>query len=314
MCKTVPAIRYSPVNALAREHANLMTLRIRVRHGGGQGLSPFRQCARGTLSDVFDFPARVSRAAGFGIKLCVRQNPPSNFQDYDCQSSRPTHYGNAMSAERDEARFEVPESAEMLPRLRKDYHTVLLNTLIGRGASPVEAEDLLADLWGECVSGTDGRPSLLEKFSGKCPVQNWLITVATHRLVDLKRRQKHRGELSRDTEETDRDSFEQLPAPATAKSEGGLVDLLKESLKAAFARCTPQAMLMLRLVYLNSLTQREVGRMWTWHESKVSRCLSEAMTQIETITLQEVKRRDPWLELDWQDFLELCESHQIGFL
>ena len=30
--------------------------------------------------------------------------------------------------------------------------------------------------------------------------------------------------------------------------------------------------------------------------------------------LQEIKRRDPWLELAWPDFLQLCESHEIGFL
>jgi hypothetical protein len=73
-------------------------------------------------------------------------------------------------------------------------------------------------------------------------------------------------------------------------------------------------MLMLRLVYLNTLTQREVGRMWGWHESKVSRCLTQAMTDIQATTLSEIKRRDPWLDLAWEDFVELCESHQIGFL
>ena len=217
-----------------------------------------------------------------------------------------------MSAEQDEVRFEI----EMLPRLRRDYHTTLVNVLVARGASPLEAEDLLADLWGDCVGRDDDRPSLLEKFSGKCPVQNWLATVATHRLVDLKRRQKHRGELStpgRDGE-SETDAFEQLPAASSNQSEGSLVDLLKNSLQAAFAKCPPQAMLMLRLVYLNTLTQREVGRMWGWHESKVSRCLTQAMTDIQATTLSEIKRRDPWLDLAWEDFVELCESHQIGFL
>jgi RNA polymerase sigma factor (sigma-70 family) len=224
-----------------------------------------------------------------------------------------------MSAERDQLRLEVPERLQgdpsLLPRLREEYHSFLLNTLIARGASATEAEELLADLWGDCVGQSEDRPSLLEKFSGKCPLRSWLTTVATHRLVDLKRRQKHRGELSRtDGEDKERDPFEQLPASPAARSEAGLVALLKDSLQAAFANSPAAALLMLRLVYLNGLSQREVGRMWGWHESKVSRSLTQAMEEIETITLRELKRRDPWLELAWQDFLELCESHQIGFL
>ena len=217
-----------------------------------------------------------------------------------------------MSAEQDEVHFEI----EMLPRLRREHHTTLMNVLVARGASPSEAEDLLADLWGDCVSRDDDRPSLLEKFSGKCPVQNWLTTVATHRLVDLKRRQKHRGELptvGRDSE-LESDGFQQLPAAAPNRSEDTLVDLLKNSLQAAFAKTPAEGLLMLRLVYLNGLTQREVGHMWGWHESKVSRLLTQAMTGIETSTLSEIKRRDPWLDLAWEDFVELCESHRIGFL
>ena len=51
-----------------------------------------------------------------------------------------------------------------------------------------------------------------------------------------------------------------------------------------------------------------------WNESKMSRVLSEAMSQIERNTLRELKKRDPLLELTWQDFLDLCEIEQVGFL
>jgi RNA polymerase sigma factor (sigma-70 family) len=224
-----------------------------------------------------------------------------------------------MSAEREQARFEIsgsgPHDPELVGRLRNEYHGVLLSTLISRGASASEAEDLLSDLWGDCVGRGDDRPSLLEKFSGKCQIRSWLTTVATNRLLDLKRRQKHRGELpGADMDEGETNPFERVPAAVSSRSEGNLVNLLKDSLQAAFAKSAPVAILMLRLVYLNGLSQREVGRMWGWHESKVSRCMSQAMEEIETTTLRELKRRDPWLDLSWQDFVELCESHEIGFL
>lgn len=240
-------------------------------------------------------------------------------QEYHCESTATAPYNDTMSAERDQVRFEIPErlqdEPDLVARLQKEHHSFLRAVLINRGATQDEADDLLGDLWGDCVGQSEDRPSLLEKYSGKCPIRSWLKTVATNRLIDLKRRQEHRGELPRlDSDDADASPFERLPATPSADSESALVKLLKDSLQAAFAKCAPEAMLMLRLVYLNAVSQREVCRMWGWPEYKVSRFMSDAMERIEAHTLNELKTRDPWLELSWQDFIELCESHDIGFL
>src|SRR5579862_3266053 len=73
-----------------------------------------------------------------------------------------------------------------LARLRDHCDASLLNILLSRGANRTEAEDLLADLWFDCVPGSDDKPSLLEKFSGKSKVMGWLSTVATRRWIDNK--------------------------------------------------------------------------------------------------------------------------------
>src|SRR5215475_8987777 len=78
---------------------------------------------------------------------------------------------------------------EALAELRERCHGPLLGILLARGAARTEAEDLLADLWADCVPGQNDRPSILEKFSGKCTLQGWLATVATNRWVDRKRKQ-----------------------------------------------------------------------------------------------------------------------------
>src|SRR5438067_835704 len=82
---------------------------------------------------------------------------------------------------------------EALAALRQRCHSHLAKILLARGASQTETDDLLADLWTDCVPGDSERPSLLEKFSGKCTLQGWLATVATNRLIDLKRKQQRRG-------------------------------------------------------------------------------------------------------------------------
>jgi RNA polymerase sigma factor (sigma-70 family) len=209
----------------------------------------------------------------------------------------------------------VQGDSAALGDLRDRFHGTLKAILLARGGNLTETEDILADLWADCVPDGGERPFLLEKFSGKCSLQSWLATVATRRWIDLKRKQARRPEASpHNPEQPDENAFDRLPASVAPVSEDALVDLLRESLKAAFEGCESEVMLLLRLVHIHGLTQREIGRMLGWHEAKVSRALSEAMEQIESDTLRELKKRDPWLELTWQDFLDLCQTNQIGFI
>jgi len=209
----------------------------------------------------------------------------------------------------------VQGDSSALAGLREAHHPSLVNILRARGASESETEELLADLWGDCVPRNDDQPSLLEKFSGKCSLQGWLATVATRRWIDLKRKQTRRGETQLPAHtEGNTDQFERLPATSTAATDDALVNLLRDSLQAAFASCPPADLLMLRLVYLHGLSQREIMRMWGWSESKISRKLTAALTHIEERTLAHLREQDAWLELTWQDFVDLCETHQIGFL
>ena len=79
------------------------------------------------------------------------------------------------------------------------------------------------------------------------------------------------------------DFFDRRPHPEKATSEKQLLVLLREAIQRAFVTQDPEAILMLKLVHLHQLTQREIARMWGWHESKVSRTLE--------VTRQIVRRR-----------------------
>src|SRR3954470_9156844 len=202
---------------------------------------------------------------------------------------------------------------QALAPMRDQCHGSLLGILLARGANRTEAEDLLADLWADCVPGDDDRPSILEKFSGKCTLLGWLATVATNRWIDRKRKDARHVANRNGTEAPEQDLLAHLEAAPAYASDDTLVNLLRDCLKAAFARCGPEARVLLRLVYLHELSQREIVQMLAWSESRVSRYLSQAMKEIEKHTLAEIKKRDPWLELTWRDFVDLCETHQIGF-
>jgi RNA polymerase sigma factor (sigma-70 family) len=208
--------------------------------------------------------------------------------------------------------------AAALSHLRERCHSDLTHILLSRGASPTETDDLLADLWADCVPGADDQPSLLEKFSGSCALRSWLATVLTRRWIDLKRKHARRPEASHASGDGDGDSrddlFQRIPAPDSPNSESALVDLLQESLKAAFAKCSAESMVLLRLRYLHGVSQRELAYMLGCHETKISRTLSAAMEDIEKATLDEINRRDPWLQLQWQDLVDMCNIQEIVFL
>lgn len=197
--------------------------------------------------------------------------------------------------------------------LREKYQSDLLRILLSRGASRTEAEDLLADLWSDCVPGGEDKPSLLEKFGAKSKLLGWLSTVATRRWIDFKRRQS-RIVHPADSEDHGADWPAHVSAPERIEGEDALVEILRRSLQSAFDRCTSETVVLLRLRYVHKLSQRELAQMLGWHESKTSRLLAQTMQEIETATLSEIGKHDPWLSMTWDDFVDLCNSVETEFL
>ena len=197
--------------------------------------------------------------------------------------------------------------------LRSRYHGKLVGVLRARGANQTEAEDLVADLWTDCFAPRGDRATLLTKYQGRCALESWLLTVATNRLVDLKRRQSFRVEVPRSSPDSPEDFFDRRAHPEKPTSEKPLLNLLRAAIQRAFAKQDDDAVLMLKLVHLHQLSQREISRMWGWHESKVSRTLEVTRQSVAKIILTELKKVDPWLELRWDDFVELCAGSSDVF-
>ena len=214
---------------------------------------------------------------------------------------------NPTDATRDQVEQAQKGDPEVLANLRAQFHPALEHILLARGAERSDAEDVLAEIWSECVPGPGTRPSLLVKFSGKFSLFSWLARVAINRLIDLKRR----GQKQADGADVD---FDDLPGLPQALPDDFLQTLLRECLSGAFEKCSSRSLTLLRLVYVHGLTQREVGRMVGWNELKTSRQLAQAMDQIRSHTLKELKRRDAHLEWTWEDLLGLCAGDDQDFL
>ncbi len=190
--------------------------------------------------------------------------------------------------------------------------------LVGRGATPTEAVDIVADVWSDCFDSHGGRRPLLAQYHGKGNLEAFLSRVALNRLIDFKRRQRFRGQLPGKYGRADvrggGDPFDQLPGESgVTPGEDRLIDLLRQALLTSFSHCDPEELLILKLVGFAGVGQERVARIWGWSQSKVSRNLSATIESVRAETLRHVRRADPWLELEWDDFINLCKNSSDFF-
>ncbi len=207
--------------------------------------------------------------------------------------------------------------AQAIVEFRREFSELLKVVLIGRGASVTEAGDIVGDLLSDCVGDIRSKQSLLTKFHHKISLRAWLVTVATNRLIDFKRRQRFigdpDGEAIGGSERREVGFIERVGVEEEHRLGDDLVELMESALRAALKSCPDDCRLMLTLVYIDGVSQRTVARMWHWHESKISRYMHQGMQAIAENTLAEIRKRDPWLTLTWKDFVELCQSTGTGF-
>lgn len=185
--------------------------------------------------------------------------------------------------------------------------------LVKRGATPTEAKDITTDVFGDCF-GRENKAPLLESYNGGGPLRAFLSRAALNRLIDLKRRQRFQGTLpQRNYEDAPTDEFDMLEGESDSADDDNLVNLLRDALLHAFGQCNPRDLMLMRLVSIHGVRQEILAHSLGWSQSKVSRAIAGVMDEIRTKTMEELKKADPWLDLDWTDFLGLCRNTS-GFL
>ena len=172
------------------------------------------------------------------------------------------------------------------------------------GASDDEAEEICSEIFCECVAGWKGQRSLLLMYGAQAALSTWLARIAHNRFIDARRRDRTR---SRMLEECQVDLENALTANQTRRlniTDGTHLALIRESVRQALSRCSPEDTAMLRLVYCHGISQRHVAKLWGWTECRVSRHLRELRGVVQQVALSEVRRRDRSIELDFGSVLE----------
>lgn len=203
----------------------------------------------------------------------------------------------------------LEQDKKSLATLRDNFHDTLFKNLTYRGATPVEAEDILEDVWSDCIARpSDGR-SLLSLYSGRAALKTWLSIVTLNRYLERKGSYHDRNTSSFEEHQP---SYERIHSSSTENFN----DEACLSLKTLFDRTLTKQLrgldvrirLVLRLVYIESLSRQEVAKMFGWSNAKMTRKIQEALRQIEVGTLREIKKVEPRLTITWEDILEISEN------
>lgn len=210
----------------------------------------------------------------------------------------------ALAGEEDAVREFEAEIRPMLERV-----------LMSRGVERTQAADLVADVVAECFgAGKHGKTRpLLEKFEGRSSLSTWMIRITWNRWLDLKRRDKFRGDLPVYDDEDDRsagDRFDRLQGddPGEELLDEDLAELMGRAIKRAFDSLEPEVLLMLKLSYIHGISQTVIAGMWQCDQTRVSRALTAARQQVAAETMRAIRESDAGLELEWEDFHKLCAA------
>ncbi len=184
--------------------------------------------------------------------------------------------------------------------------------MIGAGASREEAEEAVDSLWADCVAPRGDRPAKLRNYNGNCALQTWLNRIALNQWLNYKRWQQRWNTLIPERivggGEDDRRSQWASVRSAELATESSLLEMMREAVQAAFTQCPPEDFVLLQLHHADDLRVVELARIFDCGIGTISRRLRTAADGISTATIAHIRRTDPWLELQWEDFLELCRE------
>ena len=198
--------------------------------------------------------------------------------------------------------------AAAIDYLKQRYGAPLARALATSGVPFDAADATVESLWPDCLCGSATRPPALRQYTGASSLQTWLRAVALNKWLMQRRkedRERHRmRQIEREAEVESQARIRGGSQPFP--SETPLLELLRAAIEHAFAHCSPEDFVLLQLFYSDELRQRELARMFNTTNVTVSRNLERARERIAKLVFEHIRATDPWLELRFEDFLELC--------
>ena len=204
----------------------------------------------------------------------------------------------------------LENDAAALAQLQQANRGPVAAYLSTKGASSVEARETVDMLWGDLLTPAATGRSPLSRYNGKCALLTYLNLVALSRLFS---RYRVCGRFERRFPSSDAVEFAE-PAGEPATKDEPLLELIRDAVEFAFQNCDAEDFVLVQLQYYDDLERSDLARMFQCSESTIHRKLESARTAVRKSALDYIRERDPWLELRWEDFIELCRTATLACL
>jgi DNA-directed RNA polymerase specialized sigma24 family protein len=195
--------------------------------------------------------------------------------------------------------------------LQRSYGPELIAFLTGVGATFDEASDVVDSLWTHILSDTPERKARLRAYRGGSSLRTWLKIVALRRFYDLKRHDQTNLETTLDG----LPEGSRTPPGAVVEFhilDAALFQLMRTVLEFAFSRCSAEDYVLMQLKFYDGLLNEDLARIWHCAPPTISRLVAKACGDVARETKKQLKEIDPWLDLKWQDFVEMCRWARPG--
>jgi RNA polymerase sigma factor (sigma-70 family) len=189
-------------------------------------------------------------------------------------------------------------------RFEAELKPTITRKLSGLGATAADADEVLGivmeKLWAQ---------KKLAAYSGSGPLSGFLRTMAANAWLEYLRKHRRMVPATNLTnDDSDSDPMERLAHnEAAVPQETPLAQLLRDALIYSLTQVDAEALLVMRLSLLQDVKQRDLCLLWgSCHEGTISRKKQEALEQIREGTLDYLHKREPSLQISWQDLMEAC--------
>ena len=204
----------------------------------------------------------------------------------------------------------LQNDAAALAELQRENRGPVAAFLSAKGASHLEAQETVDLLWGDLVTPTATGRSPLGRYNGQCSILTYVSIVALNKLYD---RKKVGGRHDRRFPSRESVEFAE-PAGESRLKDYPLIELIRAAVEFGFQQCDAEDFVIVHLQYYDGLERDDLMRMFRCSESTIYRKLEAARETLRKSALSYIRERDPWLELRWEDFLELCQTTTLNCL
>jgi RNA polymerase sigma factor (sigma-70 family) len=196
-----------------------------------------------------------------------------------------------------------------LEEIQEVVSPFLMGALANHGASELDAEELVAALWADCVAGDGERPPIFARYAGTAPLRSWLAAIVLNRWISVKRRQATHARAVEAIGRGETGMVQEARVETNLETE--MMHVVEQAVRTAIASCHPEEIVLLQLVHLHGVKRRDLAGLAGCHESQLGRRLKATERKIAEGTLATVREHDPLLKLTWEDFVRVCENANI---